>query len=325
MGRQQSRPWRFRFAGQIVFGMLLLLTGAPGSAQTDPCPPQLSGSVSNPPAYQFSYQSWIWRSGTGFRLGNCVKNTGRRPLFVDWQGASLRTFVPAGESAFSVTPRATGRGVRRLSPLFYGARPTRMTVPTVFPIAALTGGGAQRALWDAGPSWRALFKPSDPAKASDSLQSFAKLFVPSNIAHFALANGTLSQAKLTQFIEENPDALQPFSMEFTSTETVTADGRLTISYNCSYRTEDIQGANDKHPMTMRFADPALHRAMFNTDEGIGIGDWWLQMRQDFSASVTVAAGQRVRKAVSRLDIYLADEKTLIGSLMVQYSIPTQAR
>ena len=315
----RDRGRRARAAAIVLIAALASAAAAQRASSAGPCPAQLAGALSNPPAYHFGYQSWVQPRGGEYRFTHCVRNLGRRGLFVDWRDAALVSFVPPGETAYSVLPRPAASGRKRLSPLFYGARPTRTDVQTVLPIAALPPPASERhALWTPPPPVRLAASAQWEAPRLRETRSFGRLFVPSAAAQQGVAREEIDRRALIERLEARPELLQLFLMDFTNSEDPGPDGARTISWTCRYRTGREERGGERAALRIRFADPAFHRAMFLTDAAIAVRDG---RRLEYRASTQLSPGRRATRAVTRLQIFLADGRTLIGAMPVEYSRP----
>ncbi|MBC9030764.1 hypothetical protein IAG41_00010 [Sphingomonas sp. JC676] len=323
-----------RSAGRIGSGtrwvLLSLLFGAcalfatdrvsSGAPQDNPCPAQLSGAISRPPAYEFRYMSRTWRVGNQNRVGNCVRNSGRRGLFIDWRKANLSGFVAPGKTVFSILPSEQSASVAELSPFFYGARPTRIDVETMVPAARPVRSSMVPAmLWDISRGFLPVAATADMSPSAEQ-RSAIQIFVPMNAAALTLAAKTMDRRTLIKEIEDHPERLTELVMAFTSTQSISGNGQVNLTYDCVYRTANQEGMEGDPPFRMRIVDPGFHRLMFGTSDTVGVGNWEIT-NPEFEAKIEIPVGRAIRLVATRIDIFLGDGTTRIGSIPINYLQP----
>lgn len=300
-----------------------LAAASPAKAAPSLCPGP--GRV-NVPNYHFSYLSRRQGSGSTAAVFDCVHNHhSSRGVFIEWRNVGLRTTVPPNRDAFVTNPTAGRVATVRRYRLFYGARPSSITVQTwagADGLAPGLGGPAFRFArfrraahwqgegWEAGP-------PVAPGGGSAAL-----VYIPVDPAFLAgFARRPLTPRRLIDWLESNPGQLRPFGATFDSRRTEDAAGRPVIAHEFRYRMPALAGSAT--PLFyLRFSNRALQRLMFERAEpvpvaGAGGGDIVLRA----VVPVPGGGGSPGIVCIGRLDILLADRRTVVASLAVTYLAP----
>jgi hypothetical protein len=311
----------FRAPAAAALAWLLLASSAPAAAQT-PCAGPGWGQVSIA-AYDFSYLSRILGRGANASALYCVRNNhSSRGVFVDWQGAALRSPIPPGKTIFQANPLAGRTASRRRLRLFYGARPNEISVMTLARAAAPLWDLARRA---AGGAFRRAFywkaAPAVPGGSNSSL-----IYVPAGSDFFA--DRTLEHVQsrpispdIIDWLEDHPDQLGAFGMTFDNDVAIDARGRRNVTWKCAYRLIDLPDQGRSILLYLRFTDPDLHRRMFGSAEPFVIDEWWEERDKEFTVALPPLEARRIEARTAQLQILLNDKRTVIGSIPVTYSAP----
>ncbi len=298
-----------------------LLAASPARAAPSLCPGP--GRI-NVPNYNFSYLSRRQGSGSTAAAFNCVHNYhASRGVFIEWRNVGLRTTVPPNQDAFVTNPTAGHTATVRPYRLYYGARPSYISVQTWASADGLTpglGGSAFRfvpfrraAYWQGGDG-----EPEAPAVPGAG--SAALVYIPVDPSFLAgFAGRPLTPRRLIEWLESNPGQLRPFGATFESRPTGDAAGRSTIVYELRYRMPAL--ARSATPLFyLRFSNRALQRLIFERLEPFPIAG--ASGEETVLRAVVPAPGDSQGRAIvciGRLDILLGDGRTVIASLPVTYS------
>lgn len=293
---------------------LAAAAASPAAAQS-PCPATPNSWQSHSTVYSFAYYSGWRANGAGFV--HCVRNTGSLGMFVDWRGSGLISFVPPKKIFYSTGP-ATSLGSKKQL-FFYGARPHVITVPTARPLAMLGPAGASWAARSgAGPFLRAfVLKPG--ARPVASGDTSALLYLPTNVSLLAgLADKKLSLRALIKRLEAAPDELGAFGMTFANRVTAAPDGRLAVSWECRYTLPKLERSGSP-PFYLRFSDSDLHRRMVGRSDPLPVIGWGGEA--EFKAALPPLDPARLAARQAKLQVLLADRRTVIASIPISYSGP----
>jgi hypothetical protein len=310
---------------------LLALPAAAANAQT-PCD-GATWAVQNDGNYHFSYAN-RQQAGT---IAFCVRNhDGHRAVFVDWQGAGLRSAVPPGRTIFRTSLRGARPATPRLFPFFYGARPNQIDVPTLVAQGAVPPRFTPTApllFRRAAFSWMPDETTAAPRPGGNS--SLVYIPHPAMVAVLAAVDGIASVLAggggSISRIEDHPELLVAFASTFDESVTANSRGRVAITYEFRYyygfEKPQLRRRLPSRPPTgnrrgwlyLRFSDPVLHRLMFRRDDEVPLRGAGRETLLRATASAPGSGSVTVRTAV--LELLLNDRRSVIASIPVTYSSP----
>lgn len=314
----------------VAFGFIFIWS-IPVDAAGESCPLKIKG-VHNSGQYRFGFQSTTLNDERTHFICHCLRNyNSERGMFFDWEETGLKGFVVYEDDSFACMESTRAGSPPKDVPLWYGTSPLRIDVPTVLPQADDAESKQYRVFnhqFSFSPGTRLTQVATGSADyltgTKNRIVSRSKIAVPleQNQNSFPLPHGQ----DLIIYAEVNPEILQTFEMEFSSTPSNDAEtgNVIAIEHACRWKVRGNSqfGRNWKgYQFLMKFEDPKLQKQMFGGTEPEYF-DAILGKTFGFEGKVVLLNGGAVTDSLIRkstkLQIIAPSDREVVGTLPVTY-------
>ena len=285
--------------------------------------PQIMHEGLNKGGYHFTYKSSSWRKAEDADSPqwyyHCVRNLNSKPLWVDWKETGLTGFIISKTSAHIQFSSSEKAYEEKNVELWFGAGPHKILARTVISRRNVPESVTVEAKQ---PPNRENSKPKKPY----ALISRSEIAVP-HVERIAQRLGRPASSvkfnDILQAVDQNPGTLMPFSMKFTSTPIVDANGIWqSLEHTCEYRL----GERLKFSvLRMKIADVGLHLSVFDSNLPVQFGGEWRDEVSKFKGNTRLegSPAEIVQEYFSELQILPIDSDIVLASIPISFFGPKQ--
>lgn len=299
---------------------MFAIAGAMGAAlpvqsqDREVCPAKLKGGHSAGP-YRFEFQSWSWEepdeyggAQSGFAFCHCVRNNSPdRALFVDWEETKLRMFLAPKQAGWSYSTYPERKEIYRSVPLWYGAGPAKLEVPTAFNELGAPTGSQER--------------PGDMRH----LKTVVSMSLPDLIgvgSTLGVSPEQLTIARIASVVERSPSLLVPMKMAFESAPIYDEQVKAftAVRNSCTYQVVDDRRAHRQLAYRMRFSREDLNKTVFRGDSAVIRGEWGGRPERFSGEDRATSAATTLGRSTATLEVMNLQGKLVLGSMPIAYYV-----
>ncbi|MDX0320332.1 hypothetical protein GOC38_22330 [Sinorhizobium meliloti] len=262
-----SLPWKRVVAASILATCALCLNAAYG--QSFSCPEKFfegdynksgSAGATATGSYQFEYKSWAWPQDGSKYICHCIRNLSKHITSFNWKEVGLSGYASQRGTLFTMHSYEADDTEKKSTTIEYGSRSmgNNTKAPAVFPRVSIDR--QQKPVAESEYVIRAQYEGGRHL----SQVSIAAVSFPD-----ANAVQGKNNEDIEKYLQERPEDLRNFYMEFTS-EALAEDGKVReIKFGCSYRVDEDREA----AFGIKINDPSVHRAVFDSEEPVFVRGW----------------------------------------------------